>query len=228
MAKKILAGFLAVALIAVLGVTVASAPAASGDPEIGSVTFTYYAKGGNPGPPDGKGGGGDSAYKLLRGGVKWAEADLPVSYTVNVSEAPVVGALAEVIAGFEAWDDATSKELFNDTPVPASENVVSWAPIATAGVIAQTTIWFYVNTKEIIEFDLVFNSSLGWGIGAGGAYYDIRNIVTHEAGHTLHLGDLYEDTNSELTMYGYATEGEVKKISLENGDIAGVQKLYGE
>ena len=42
------------------------------------------------------------------------------------------------------------------------------------------------------------------------------------------LGDLYDKTYSELTMYGYSEEGEIKKISLENGDKLGCQALYGE
>ncbi len=56
---------------------------------------------------------------------------------------------------------------------------------------------------------------------------DIRNIATHEAGHTLVLSDLYQGRYAGMTMYGYSEYGEVKKISLESGDIAGLHKLYG-
>ena len=56
---------------------------------------------------------------------------------------------------------------------------------------------------------------------------DIRNIATHEAGHTLVLEDIYQDQFSGLTMYGYASEGEVNAISLEVADITGAQVLYG-
>lgn len=59
------------------------------------------------------------------------------------------------------------------------------------------------------------------------SFMDVRNIATHEVGHTLVLEDLYQDRYVQMTMYGYSTEGEVKKISLEAGDIAGVQALYG-
>ena len=112
-------------------------------------------------------------------------------------------------------------------------NTISWGNIEDEGIIAQCTIWFYVNTKEIIEFDIVFNTQQPWGIdpdGEGGITidnFDIQNIATHEAGHTLHLGDLYEDEYNIMTMYGYAIKGEVKKRSLEWGDINGVHKLYG-
>jgi hypothetical protein len=56
---------------------------------------------------------------------------------------------------------------------------------------------------------------------------DIRNIATHEVGHTLVLEDPYQNQFAQTTMYGYSTEVEVKKISLEAGDIAGVKALYG-
>lgn len=241
MARKILACLLAMVLIACLGVTVASTPAAS--PDVGSIEVTYYAKGGIPGPPEGKGSGKEEGkgYELLRGGVKWADGDLPVSYKVNLSDAPS-DAFVEIQAAFEAWDTETSVGLF-DEPVTTGksgvdqdfDNIVSWAPITNTGIVAQCTIWFYVNTKEIIEFDIVFNSDQDWGIdldGEGTEYalsdaFDVRNIATHEAGHTLHLGDLYEDKYSQMTMYGYTTLGEVKKISLEWGDINGLHKLYG-
>jgi len=108
--------------------------------------------------------------------------------------------------------------------------------IANSNIIAITTFWFYVNTKELFEFDIEFNSQFTWGIDTDGEdteyeltnAMDIRNIATHEAGHTLVLSDLYQGQYAGMTMYGYSEYGEVKKISLESGDIAGLHKLYGE
>ena len=56
---------------------------------------------------------------------------------------------------------------------------------------------------------------------------DLENIATHELGHGLGLGDLYKDACSDVTMFGYSTEGETKKRTLEPADIAGIQELYG-
>lgn len=214
-------------------------------PDIDAITFISYSKPpwaggpGGPGGPDGpkedKGG-----YKLLRGGVKWAEEDLPVEYSINATA--YEGGFDAVVAAFETWDAEVAKELFDDAvettdrsgTLRDDNNTVSWAFIEDSNVIAQCTIWFYVNTKEIIEFDMVFNTQQPWEIdpdGEGTEYvltntFDIQNIATHEAGHTLHLGDLYEDEYNEMTMYGYAGIGEVKKRSLEWGDKNGVHKLY--
>ena len=62
---------------------------------------------------------------------------------------------------------------------------------------------------------------------------DVQNIMTHEAGHWLVLGDMYDDdpgfdpdTDSYATMYGYADENETQKRSLEAGDIAGINEIY--
>jgi len=57
---------------------------------------------------------------------------------------------------------------------------------------------------------------------------DVQNIMTHEAGHWLMLEDLYENITlyTEQTMYGFASEWELKKRSLESGDEAGIKKIY--
>lgn len=212
-------------------------------PDIDAITFIFYAKPpGTPGKGPGGGGGETGGYKLLRGGVKWADGDLPVSYSVNTAGYDGVGdAFNAITAAFETWDAAVAKDLFNDVVGTTTltgtlfdgNNTVSWAYIDGNNIIAQCTIWFYVNTKEIIEFDIEFNTQQTWGIdsdGEGGITidaFDIQNIATHESGHTLHLGDLYDSGYSEMTMYGYAGIGEVNKRSLEWGDINGVHTLYG-
>ena len=55
---------------------------------------------------------------------------------------------------------------------------------------------------------------------------DFESIATHELGHSVGMGDLYTTDCGEMTMYGYATDGETKKSSLEDGDITGVKELY--
>lgn len=56
---------------------------------------------------------------------------------------------------------------------------------------------------------------------------DLGNIATHEFGHGIGLADLYNDSASEQTMYGYADYGETKKETIEDGDRAGLKELYG-
>lgn len=169
-----------------------------------------------------------------------------IPFTINPSGAPL-GAAAEVAEAFDAWDAATGAELFFDTLTVATDkwwgmldgrNNVSWQFIAGApNAIAATWIWVDDNDNsgtlspgdEVLENDIVFNTykKITWGIdpdGEGGvtiSTFDVCNIATHEIGHVVGLDDLYASQYSELTMYGYGSKGETKKISLEAGDIAG-------
>jgi len=243
MKRLVLALFL-VALVATSGFSIALAkPAAPPPKDIEKAVFIHYKAPGKPwwaGPKEPKEPKEDEGYKLFRGGVKWAEEDLPVSYAIN--ENVDKRARREIIAAFEEWDANTGKELYDGEvgtngiagAIRDDTNTIAWVnTITNSNIIAITTFWYYVNTKELIEFDIEFNSNLPWGIDPNPEdqvfieAYDIRNIATHEAGHTLVLDDLYQNQYAQMTMYGYSALGEVKKISLELGDIAGLQKLYG-
>ena len=186
----------------------------------------------------------NDAYELL--GLEWVVPEGGVPYEIDPDHAPE-GSVAEIEAAFEAWDDATSTELFDDDVIvdssvapsvnsPDGVNTVSWRRIVPPRVIAATFIWYYSETGEMVDCDVVMNTKHDWGIDTDGEgendvledAFDVCNIVTHEAGHVVGLADLYDDIYSELTMYGYSSEGETKKISLENGDVLGCQSLYGE
>jgi len=213
------------------------------------LVLIHYAKPPKPDKPDKPGKPepeepeepDNDAYVLL--GLQWA--DLPVSYVIDPDYAPD-GSVGEIEAAYEAWDYATtSTELFDDNVIvdpsvapsvnsPDGVNTVSWRRVVPPNVIAVTLIWYNPDTDEMIDCDVVMNTKHDWGIDPDGEEeefglkraFDVRNIVTHEAGHVVGLGDLYDDIYRELTMYGYSSEGETKKISLQNGDILGCQYLY--
>jgi Matrixin len=172
-------------------------------------------------------------YKLY--GVKWAAP--PVDYKINAKnpedlvESDVIGAIQDA---FNTWDGNTTADLFvydgettNSTMEFNEENSVFWGPISNTNVIAVTNIWINRRSREIVETDIQMNTLLDWGIGNEEAF-DIQNIITHEAGHVCGLGDLYNRPASELTMFGSSSENETKKSSLGQGDVLGLQKLYGE
>jgi len=103
-----------------------------------------------------------------------------------------------------------------------------------------TIIWGYFTgppqLREIIEFDIMFDTDFTWGYAGETSetqlgntdIMDLQNIATHEFGHGAGLADLYDSRASEETMYGYSTYGETKKRTLYIGDIKGIQKLYGQ
>lgn len=235
MSKKLLS-LVSVLVVLLLAVSFAVA-VVSAFPEGTIREKTFVTVIGNPpGEP-----GTDTYNAYAYSGIHW-KAGSVVTYSVNIKGAPT-GALAEVAAGFETWDAQIGDTLFNDNVVVAGvklvgnkydgKNIVSWGRLGR-GIIAVTTVWYYPSTGEIVEFGMVFSTAYRWGIdrdGEGGNYvltgaFDVRNIATHEAGHTLMLDDLYEDAESALTMYGYGDFGETYAISLGVGDISGVKAIY--
>lgn len=170
--------------------------------------------------------------------LKWGK--LPVSYVINpanpdeLSETFVKSAIS---AGAEEWDNWTGAELFNDAysidysaayGVQNYQNALSFGDYPTAGVIAVTTIWYNPATKAIVEFDVMFDTDWVWGNATGDVTkMDLQNIATHELGHGVGLGDVYETACSEVTMYGHSDYGETQKRTLETPDITGLQALYG-
>jgi hypothetical protein len=183
---------------------------------------------------------GSDTYNVYEySGVHWKPGTI-VTYSVNTKGAPS-GALNAVKKAFETWDAAVSAEVFNDNVAVASsklvgnkydgKNVISWGRLQT-GIIAQTTTWYYTSTNEIVEVGMVFNTLYRWGIDPNPNdnikinAFDVQNIATHEAGHTLMLLDLYVPEASQLTMYGYGAYGQTYAQTLGAGDISGIQYIY--
>ncbi len=123
------------------------------------------------------------------------------------------------------------------------QNVVGWKDLGNTNAIAITYIWYNTLTRELVDVDTALNSNVAyawwqnsidgdpdkatWTEGQSSAYdVDIQNIMTHEAGHWLVLDDLYQKPANSQTMYGISAQFELKKRSLESGDIAGIQRIY--
>jgi len=204
----------------------------NGEWELEKIVFIHYAKPTKPPKPP----NGDVCYKLL--GVKWKS--LPVNYVINptnsdgLTEDFVTSAIS---TSAETWDDAISNELFKDTytisytaqyGVLDSNNTIVFGDYSDVNVIAVTTIWYTRKGRQIVEFDILFDTDFTWGDATGNPdVMDLQNIATHELGHGVGLGDIYTSSCSEVTMYGYSTEGETEKRTLEQPDILGLQKMYG-
>lgn len=135
---------------------------------------------------------------------------------------------------FNTWTTADSKQKFvygGLTSVRTAkfdgENVIAWKGIDSSA-IAITSIWYWTDTSEVADVDTMFNKSLSWAVSPysqdciDSLAYDVQDIATHEFGHWVGLDDLYDSIDSELTMYGYGTLGELKKDTLGVGDKSGV------
>lgn len=209
-----------------------NSPVINGNWELERIDFIHYAKPPNPvKPPQ-----AEKCYKLL--GVKWKS--LPVSYVINptnpqnLSEEFVTSA---ILTSAETWDAATSTELFNNAytvnysaqyGVQNFQNAIALGDYPDNNVIAVTSVWYTPVGRQIVEFDILFNTRFAWGDATvDTSKMDLQNIATHELGHGVGLDDIYSTTCSEVTMYGYSDYGETKKRTLEQPDITGLQKMYG-
>ncbi len=205
-------------------------PAIGENWDLERVDFIHYAK------PTGPQTKQSTCYKLM--GVKWATT--PVPYVINptnpqgLSESFITSAIS---ASAESWDAATSRDLFTDAPqadysaqygVQDYKNAIAFGGMSDENVIAVTSVWYTRVGKQIVEFDMLFNTKFAWGdASVDASKMDLENIATHELGHSVGLSDIYTSSCTSVTMYGYSTEGETSKRTLEQADIAGLQKMYG-
>jgi hypothetical protein len=96
--------------------------------------------------------------------------------------------------------------------------------------LALTTVTFKLDTGEIYDADLEIQSNpkdiklaVSEPVPADG--YDLRSIITHEAGHFLGLAHT-QPSNPEATMFATYVPGETKKRSLEQDDVCGLCAAY--
>lgn len=208
--------------------------------------FIHYKKGyGKPDwvadkkPP--KDDGHSSHYALLGKGVAWKDG-MPLDVQVNPTNGGVSDTFMEgaVDAALAEWDGWTSTDLFADAKINTDAsfdydstdglNEIVFGNWEEPGVIAICYTWGYFggkpSSREIVEFDIMLDTDYDWGDGAlDSTLMDVQNIVTHEVGHGIGLADIYD---CELeTMYGYSHPGDIDKRGLYDGDIAGLQELYG-
>jgi len=194
--------------------------------------FIHYAKSQN----NAKAARFDICYKLM--GIKWNA--LPVSYAINPTNPQGLNqgfVTSAISTSAETWDSATSKELFNNAYAVDSaaqygvqdyKNSIAFGDYPNSGVIAVTSVWYNRFTRQIVEFDMLFNTRFSWGDGAADpGKMDLQNIATHELGHGVGLSDIYTSACSAVTMYGYSNYGETQKRTLEHPDITGLQRIYG-
>ncbi len=207
------------------------------------ITFIHHKKGhtkpNQPGKPT-KPPAESTCYGFLARGAKWKTAE---DYVINpdnsdgLSSFFIVNSLA---AGVGQWE-TYGGNIFGagSTNYSAAygqydyQNSVQFGRYPDPNVIAVTSVWGYfsgpLQTRELVEWDMLFNDASLWDWGeaiADPTLMDLQNIATHELGHSAGMDDLYETTCQAETMYGYSTEGETSKRDLAPGDKTGIQKLY--
>ena len=193
----------------------------------------------------------NTCYGFLASGAKWKTVENWVMNSSNPFAMDEMTVFNLLDRGINKWEDAangvvgdgygknvvgagsfTTEMLNADETAPDNMNEIYFGELEP-GTIGVTIVWGVFGgapkARELREWDQVYNTYYTWSAEASGVpdKMDFDNIASHELGHTMGLDDLYTDSCGQETMYGYASNGEIKKRDLNAGDIAGIRKLYG-
>lgn len=185
-------------------------------------------------------GGGTACYAYIASGAKWKVAEPWVLDGANTQGLAGSYLLSSTAANLAKWENAAGANIFGngslasglslDEVQPDGQNEVLFGSIDSPGTIAVTMVWGYFSGpakfREIVEWDQVFDQEdYDWSATGEASKMDFENISTHELGHAAGMGHPSASCTEE-TMYAYADFGEIKKRSLNSGDIAGISALY--
>lgn len=170
-------------------------------------------------------------------GIHWNPADLPVEYYINSAGTPdTAWEFYNIQEAFQTWEvdpRSTMDYTYMGTTSRGEDvydgyNVVSWDYMdGVGGVLAHCVYRYWIASRELIEFDITFDEYETWSVSGEAGKFDVRNVGTHEVGHTLVLKDLYDPLDGDETMYGYSSTGQIKRRTLYVGDVAGLRFIYG-
>lgn len=196
------------------------------------------------------------AYRCSRVGIDWGPSLVWTSREVGwvLAGATTDGidrpdtTQAEIVAGFEMWNSQTCSDLTlrfegieGDAKAGfiqggANSNAVVFVPsgwLYDAAVIAVTTSAFDTRTGEIFDADIELNDThfdflvAEDGCRKSDGSMDLRNTVTHEAGHFIGLDHPpVQARYADATMFASAPACEVQKQTLASDDIEGLCDIY--
>jgi hypothetical protein len=134
-----------------------------------------------------------------------------------------------------AWDAETGASIFGGVQSGVRGNAgtydgvnqIQFVSLGASTTIAVTTTWYYRGTGQAVESDGQYNTYYAWSTSGAAGAMDVLNIATHEVGHTFGLNHPKGPGVSCLTMYAYANAGETQKRTLGDGDILGIEAIYG-
>ena len=171
-----------------------------------------------------------SAEEEERGRARWSEDFVVLTYDSSM-DALGPGAFESLKKAVAAWQGANPNiprilvrrgvAAMGYEMEGANTNSVTYAKEgdpAAKGALAVTVVTFGGKPKRIVDADIVINGEHRFTTAAPTEVeaYDLQNVLAHEIGHLLGLG---EDPHNELaTMYPYSSPRETLKHDLDETD----------
>ena len=183
------------------------------------------AKGGKPG-----GGGGGPATDCSSDANRLTGWHWTSAYSAKAASYASQGSSAG-----NAWDSETGASIFGGITSGSSGtagtldgvNQIAWVSLGASTTVAVTTTWSYRGSGEAVESDGQYNTYYPWATNGASNAMDAQGVMTHEIGHTFGLDHPNGNGASCLTMYAYVNYGETHQRTLGDGDILGIQAIYG-
>lgn len=181
----------------------------------------------------------DGSSDAVVGAAGWKLPGGTWKYKINPSSVPSSvggGNLATMVSNsFSKWTSAINSTS-SPTLVPDGlttktnkaldyQNIITWGR-TSGSALGVTYVWYYTATHLVADVDTIMNKRFAWSLACSTASYNAEDILIHELGHWFGLDDEYSSSYVNNTMYGYGSKAEVKKITLENGDKAGIDSIY--
>jgi hypothetical protein len=172
----------------------------------------------------------------------WNSSNSWGTYTVfyDIIMSPIPGNitptewLLAIDASAQTWNGGTPSQ-FTLIRQSGNNNFVDFQETSDPTYLAETAGNISTSTDYFTERYTHINSNYLWDVnntpstpGNNGSTitYNLQNVVTHEFGHWLSLGDLGDPTCSQATMYYSAAHGELIKIDLASVDVDGLNWQY--
>ena len=175
-------------------------------------------------------------------GARWLDSVITLNFEPTM-DAFGDAAFEALVQGVSAWQslplplptmivDRGDNHDLGYRPKSSNYNSVRYAidgdPMAR-GALAITIITFDTDAKRILDADIVMNGEHHFEIitpelDVTDSTYDLQNVLTHELGHLLGLGEDYD--HKDATMYAYSLPKEIAKRDLEEPDKSSIAALY--
>ncbi len=176
-------------------------------------------------------------------GARWQEGVVRIAVEHSL-DAAAPQAFEELIRAISTWQgvdavlptlvaERTGRTKLGFNPKGPNVNTVRYDARGSKlakGALAITIITFDQHRGVILDADIIVNGEHRFGVVERmsdidiRAQYDLQNVLAHEMGHFLGLGEEYEIRSA--TMYAYSMPGETTKRELDPVDLENVMLLY--